>query len=411
MYNLSITIILLSTLVVTKCQSNDGLFVTLSFDDNLIEHYAAGEMLETYGMRGTFYVNSGRLDSTNQYMSVSQTQKLQERGHEIGGHTINHKNLVSSSSSTRIKEVCDDKENLENLGLDLTSFAFPFGADFTGAENVFKRCNYLSARDSGGIQTPTGCNGCPTFVSLPLEEQFAIRSISYRVGTGNQPIIDIINQARQDLKSSNRFGWLIFIFHEIGNYPNNPTSITRENFEKLLQYIKSKKDISVVTTNKLITSTDFKGIYNNNPTDTPDTTDTTDTTTDTTDTTTTDTTDTTTDTTTTDTTDTTITTSPNASPNTGSQDNSTMTVIGIACGSAFLILILIIIGFFIKRYGFLLKRKMNELITPVNSLPCDDIEMDVQNYINNGSQISETIKNPDTISITEQFNLNAIIIN
>jgi len=244
--------------------SKNGLFITLSFDDNLIEHYQAANLLDQYGMKGTFYVNSGRLSKSNIFMSVQQVQELQSRGHEIGGHTINHINLQSSSDFTRRKEVCDDKKNLENMNLTISSFAFPFGAEYYGADQLLMECGYVSGRDSGGLRTPTSCSGCPTFLQLPLTDLYNIRSISYRVSTGNSPIIDIINRGLIDVQKENKFGWIIFIFHEIGNLPNNPTSITYENLKLLVEYIYSLDNVAVVKTNQVLYNISYNDFFQEN---------------------------------------------------------------------------------------------------------------------------------------------------
>ena len=258
-------ILLLTSLLLFTHIVNAQLFLTFSFDDNLIEHYDAALILEQHGMKGTFYVNSARLSTTSTYLSENSVIELQNRGHEIGGHTINHRNLLQSNNTVRIRQICQDKQNLEQLGLNISSFAFPFGADFEGANTIFNSCNYVNARDSGGIRTPISCNGCPTFLSLPLQDPFAIRSISYRINEGNDIIFDIINKALQDTQAQKRFGWIILIFHEIGDLPNNPTSITWELFESLIEFVEKKRNISVVNTDELVKNdVDYQELYTRN---------------------------------------------------------------------------------------------------------------------------------------------------
>ncbi len=67
--------------------------VTLSFDDTYAEHWEAARRMETYGMRGTFYVNRPRLDRRG-FMSTKDVLSLQARGHDVGGHTSHHPNLA-----------------------------------------------------------------------------------------------------------------------------------------------------------------------------------------------------------------------------------------------------------------------------------------------------------------------------
>ena len=60
--------------------------VTLDFDGSTVDQLAAGNLLQSLGVRAVFYVNSGRLDAGGDYMSTGQVRALQARGHEIGGH-------------------------------------------------------------------------------------------------------------------------------------------------------------------------------------------------------------------------------------------------------------------------------------------------------------------------------------
>src|SRR5690348_5696366 len=68
--------------------------VSLTFDDGYDDAPLAAQLLEQHGFRGTFYIISGVLGQSP-YMSVAQVQALQAAGHEIGGHTVSHKNLTT----------------------------------------------------------------------------------------------------------------------------------------------------------------------------------------------------------------------------------------------------------------------------------------------------------------------------
>jgi peptidoglycan/xylan/chitin deacetylase (PgdA/CDA1 family) len=73
--------------------SNAKLFLSLTFDDGLPEHYQVSTILQSYGMLGTFYINSGRLN-VNGRISINQMLDMQTNNHEIAGHTVNHLNLT-----------------------------------------------------------------------------------------------------------------------------------------------------------------------------------------------------------------------------------------------------------------------------------------------------------------------------
>src|SRR5262245_50344537 len=72
---------------VTAAPALDGhTVVSLTFDDSLADQNQTGAMLAQRGMRGTYYVNSGRVGLAG-YLTQSQLRSLANAGHEIAGHT------------------------------------------------------------------------------------------------------------------------------------------------------------------------------------------------------------------------------------------------------------------------------------------------------------------------------------
>jgi peptidoglycan/xylan/chitin deacetylase (PgdA/CDA1 family) len=124
-----LVLFLLEQVIIT----NAKVFVSLTFDDSFTEHYEASKILETYGMAGTFYMNSLRINKPNdipnsRYISYEKMMDMHNNSHEIAGHTLNHINLDSVDDVVKYEEICSDRNNfLLDFGLDITSFAYPFG--------------------------------------------------------------------------------------------------------------------------------------------------------------------------------------------------------------------------------------------------------------------------------------------
>jgi peptidoglycan/xylan/chitin deacetylase (PgdA/CDA1 family) len=55
---------------------------------------------------------------------------MAEEGYTVGGHTLNHTNLVNLRDSARLRhEIVDDKQRLEEItGAEIEYFSYPFGA-------------------------------------------------------------------------------------------------------------------------------------------------------------------------------------------------------------------------------------------------------------------------------------------
>ena len=69
--------------------------VSLTFDDGNADQYAARSILSAHGMHGTFFLNSGRIDTTSSFLTLSQIRDLEGDGNEIAGHTVQHADLTT----------------------------------------------------------------------------------------------------------------------------------------------------------------------------------------------------------------------------------------------------------------------------------------------------------------------------
>ena len=111
-------------------------YFLLSFDDGTIWDKRFVELLNRYGMKATFNLNSGLEEFVWQYEDKYpiRRQKLQEtveqyRGHEIASHTRTHPWLNSLTPPQLAREVGEDCEALKELfGLTEIGFGVPFTA-------------------------------------------------------------------------------------------------------------------------------------------------------------------------------------------------------------------------------------------------------------------------------------------
>ena len=99
-------------------------------------------------MRSTFYINTGDTGTGESapgfpgFMRWSDLAALYAAGNEIGGHTVNHINLVTATAAERLHQVCDDQQALLLHGLRPTSFAYPEGALNQTVKDVVRGCGY-----------------------------------------------------------------------------------------------------------------------------------------------------------------------------------------------------------------------------------------------------------------------------
>ena len=126
---------------------------TLSYDDGVRQDIAFLYIINKYGLKCTFNLNSGRFSSTGMWTSVP-TNRLSEDvcrtlyyGHEIAVHTLTHPNLTKLSEEEIIKEVSEDKENLTRIaGYPVKGMAYPVGAFDDRVIECLKKCGIVYSR-------------------------------------------------------------------------------------------------------------------------------------------------------------------------------------------------------------------------------------------------------------------------
>ncbi|MDQ7025047.1 MAG: polysaccharide deacetylase family protein, partial [Anaerolineae bacterium] len=85
--------------------------ITSSWDDGHVLDLRVADMLDRYGLTGTFYIARDFLDER---MSDSQLQDLAQR-HEVGAHTLTHPVLTEISLEQARDEIHGSKIWLEDV--------------------------------------------------------------------------------------------------------------------------------------------------------------------------------------------------------------------------------------------------------------------------------------------------------
>ena len=180
--------------------------VTLTVDDTFDDAARARDAFEAHGIRSTFFVNSPRFIFGNGYMTLDQVLDLQHRGHEVGGHTLDHPNLPTMSDEQQHVEICHDRAELLAAGLDIKNFAYPFGANSDATQQAVRDCNYNSARQIGGISvgSHTAADG---FVP---QNRFAIKTPTSLQMTDTLEVIEAYVTNAEAVG-----GWIVINMHHI----------------------------------------------------------------------------------------------------------------------------------------------------------------------------------------------------
>ena len=127
----------------------------LSYDDGVWQDVRLVEMLNQYGLKCTFNLNSGLMDppfvweSDGVRVERMPPDKLPGlyQGHEIASHTLHHCDLTQLSDGELFEQVLDDKHALEQtFGQKVTGFAYPYGNTNKKVKFLLNQCGVSYAR-------------------------------------------------------------------------------------------------------------------------------------------------------------------------------------------------------------------------------------------------------------------------
>jgi len=188
---------------VAKWKKNASGALSLTFDDSgeSINRNASAMILEQYGVRGTFHLDTERMDTAT-YLDIFN------RGHELSSHTVTHPHLPKKMS-TIIYELSESRQFLENLtGVPCVSFAYPYGEINEDIISVAQQY-YICARGIHG-----GMNGLPgTDIYVlglgPVPSYFYDPDRSWT----DEEYVSNMLQHVEELIAGN--GWGIQMFHEL----------------------------------------------------------------------------------------------------------------------------------------------------------------------------------------------------
>ncbi|MDX6615922.1 MAG: hypothetical protein QOD60_1013 [Solirubrobacterales bacterium] len=190
---------------------NGATVVSLEFDDGTSDQMAGVRIAASHGMNVTLFAPSG-LVGTPGFMAAEDLRRLEAQGNEVGGHTVDHKDLSQLSPADQQHQICDDRRALEAIGVKVTDFAYPFGNWTAETPGIVRACGYESARDDGGLSSEGGCYGaCPPVESIPPADPYETRTI-YPVlsATSLSTIESYVTRAER-----RGGGWVQLIFHRV----------------------------------------------------------------------------------------------------------------------------------------------------------------------------------------------------
>ena len=197
--------------------------VSFTFDDVPDSALRVGAaILETRGVRGTFYIAGGlegRVEPDRTLIDAAGCRELAARGHEIGCHTYGHRDIrhldrvrfaADLADNARYLDAVDPRRNRRN-------FAYPYNSGSLGKRAMLAD-SYRTCRGGGEAvnRGPTD----PTF----------LKAVEIR-----QPETEVAGLSRWIDALVADPGWLIFFTHDISPTPT-PYGCSPAAFERLVAH-------------------------------------------------------------------------------------------------------------------------------------------------------------------------------
>ncbi len=131
--------------------------LTLSYDDGVEQDERLLEILDKYGLKCTFNLNSGCFTPEGYVWPDGQIHRRLTRsaagalygqnGHEVAVHTLTHPDLTQMTGTDMLREIYEDRKNLEELfGRVVRGAAYPYGTYSDETVEALRQCGIAYCR-------------------------------------------------------------------------------------------------------------------------------------------------------------------------------------------------------------------------------------------------------------------------
>jgi peptidoglycan/xylan/chitin deacetylase (PgdA/CDA1 family) len=158
----------------------DKPYLVLSSDDGFKNNLRAAEILNKYGAKACFFINPSIIKRNDfesskrfcrevlnfppvEFLNWDDVETLQEMGHEIGSHTMEHINIAETSNADVTDDMNHMRELLQRRCGEVKHFAFPYGRF-----SHFNEAGRKAVFDAGFISCASAERGCHINPAEPI---------------------------------------------------------------------------------------------------------------------------------------------------------------------------------------------------------------------------------------------------
>ncbi len=184
--------------------------VSLTFDDGNADQAAAAASMRTAGLAGTFYITDSWIGAPG-YLTGAQLSEMNAAGHEIGGHTVTHPDLIDIDLAEASRQICNNRATLQGWGYRPVSFAYPFSDSNAAVAGALRSCGYATGRGLGDTRSPYSCSGCRRAETLPPADPTYLRAPDQVDSRWTLSQL----KGQVTAAANNGGGWVILTFHHV----------------------------------------------------------------------------------------------------------------------------------------------------------------------------------------------------
>jgi peptidoglycan/xylan/chitin deacetylase (PgdA/CDA1 family) len=197
--------------------------ISFSFDDFPRSAWLeGGAILQSFGVRGTYYVSlnlMGKQIETGNMFLTEDLQALVAKGHELGCHTFNHCHAWNTSPNLFEQAIVENRQGLQTLvpGASFRTLSYPISAP--KVETKRRIAKYFACCRGGGQTFNSGSADLNNVAAFFLEQ--------------SRENLDTIKRVVDE--NCRAKGWLVFATHDIGEKPTR-WGCTPKLFEDVVRY-------------------------------------------------------------------------------------------------------------------------------------------------------------------------------
>ena len=243
--------------------------VTLSYDDGVRADLRLAEILDRYGIKCTFNINSGFFGGSNKTTPEEIKTYILDKGHEVAVHGEKHIAPGIAAPNIMIADVLNCRKSLEDtFGMIIRGMAYP-DSGITRMHNGNSYEVIRQSLQSLGIVYARTLGGDNKRFRLPEDFYAWMPTTHHRNPLLMEYATDFVNLSEEGLYAANRFPRLFYLWGHSYEFDRDDNWALIEEF---CQTVGNKEDTWYATNmevyeyvcayRSLVTSVDGKRVYN-----------------------------------------------------------------------------------------------------------------------------------------------------